>query len=237
MKKNILILLISLVSILSAQGQTNSDPVKDAIVNIYSQYLVYPQEKVYVQTDRPYYISGEKIFLRAFLLNASTHKQASFSRYVYVELVSPVDSVVIRKQIRMDENKMFYGALPLPESLPEGEYRIRSYTRYMENMGESCFFSHSVYIANPNSAKIDIDPQFDFIKKGEVAVTLQVRDEKTKGILYPNEIVCRLGNNQQKTMTKADLADRKYKKFDLKDNDTRRTMLVEYNDGRNSFSK
>jgi len=237
MKKNILILLISIVSILLAQGQTNSDPVKDAIVNIYSQYLVYPQEKVYVQTDRPYYISGEKIFFRAFLLNASTHKQATFSRYVYVELVSPVDSVVIRKQIRIDENKMFYGALPLPESLSEGEYRIRSYTRYMENMGESCFFSHTVYIANPNSAKIEIDPQFDFLKKGEVAVTLQVRDEKTKETLYPNYIKCRLGNNQQKTMTKADLADRKYKKFDLKDDDTRRTMLVEYNDGRNSFSK
>src|ERR1035437_6911724 len=145
-----IILFISLVQILSAQGQSYSDSVNNAIVNLYSQLLVYPQEKVYVQTDRPYYISGEKIFFRAFLLQASTLKQASFSRYVYVELVSPIDTVVVRKQIKLDESKMFYGELPLSESLPEGDYRIRCYTRYMENIGESCFFTRSVYIANPN---------------------------------------------------------------------------------------
>jgi len=237
MKKNIIILLISLFQTLSAQSQLYSDTVKNALVNIYSQLLVYPQEKVYVQTDRPYYISGEKIFFRAFLLNASTHLQASFSRYIYVELVSPVDSVVIRKQIRMDENKMFYGALSLPESLPEGDYRIRSYTRYMENTGETTFFSRSIYIANLNSARIDIHPQFDFSRQGQVAVNLQVRDGKSKEKYYPHEIICRLGNKQQKTITKADLVGDEFKKFDLKDNDSQRTLLVEYHDDRNSFSK
>ena len=237
MKKNIIILFISLAPLLSAQGQLYSDSVKNALVNIYSQLLVYPQEKVYVQTDRPYYLSGEKIFFRAFLLNASTHRQSSFSRYLYVELVSPVDSVVIRKQIRIDENKMFYGALPLTESLPEGDYRIRCYTRYMENMGESAFFTHSIYIVNPNSASIEIDPQVDFSRQGQVAISLQVKDEKTKEKRYPHEIVCSLGNSQQKTITKADLESGKSKKFNLKDNDSQRTLLVEYHDDRNSFSK
>ena len=237
MKKNIIILFISLSPLLSAQGQLYSDSVKNALVNIYSQLLVYPQEKVYVQTDRPYYISGEKIFFRAFLLNASTQRQASFSRYLYMELISPVDSIVIRKQIRLDEKKMFYGALPLPESLPEGDYRIRCYTRYMENMGDLFFYTHSIYIANPNSARIKIDPQFDLSRQGQVSLNLQVNDEKTKEKRFPHEIVCFLGNNQHKTITKADLEGGKSKIFNLKDNDSQRTLLVEYHDDRNSFSK
>jgi len=237
MKKYIIILFISLTPFLTAQGQLYSDSVKNALVNIYSQLLVYPQEKVYVQTDRPYYISGEKIFFRTFLLNASTQRQATFSRYLYVELVSPVDSVVIRKQIRIDDNKMFYGALPLPESLAEGDYRIRSYTRYMENMGESAFYSHSIFIANPNSGKIEIEPQVDFSRQGQVAVNLQVSDIKTKEKRYPHEIVCSLGSSQQKTITKADLESGKSKIFNMKDNNSQRTLLVEYHDDRNSFSK
>jgi len=47
------------------------DAVLDSVVNnIIKQLLIFPQEKVYLQTDKPYYITGEKIFFRAFLLDA-----------------------------------------------------------------------------------------------------------------------------------------------------------------------
>lgn len=155
------VLLVSITSSINVTAANSGDSIKNALVNLYSQLLVYPQEKMYIQTDRPYYINGEKIFFRAFLLQAATLKRADWSRYIYVELTSPTNSVLLRQQIRIQNDRMFYGDLKLPETLPEGSYRLRAYTRYMENIGEKFFFSKSIYIADPNAAKTNIQFQLN----------------------------------------------------------------------------
>ena len=138
--------------IIALYGQENAIP--DSVVNnIIKQLAVFPQEKIYLQTDKPYYINGEKIFFRAFLLDAFSNKQDTLSRYVYVELINPADSVAQRVKIRQDENHLFYGAIPLPERLPQGDYRMRAYTQYMQNQGESSFFLKQVRIGDPNILK------------------------------------------------------------------------------------
>lgn len=142
---SVLLTAVQLSFVFNAQSQQLANPIDHALLNIYSQLYVYPQEKIYVQTDRPYYLTGERMFFRAFLLHASTLKPSTLSRYVYVELISPQDTAVLRTKIRIDESNLFYGSLLLPESLPEGHYRLRSYTRYMENTGEA-YFSRVLFI-------------------------------------------------------------------------------------------
>jgi len=154
---SVLLTVVLLSFVFNAQSQQLANPIDHALLNIYSQLYVYPQEKIYVQTDRPYYLTGERMFFRAFLLHASTLKPSTLSRYVYVELISPQDTAVLRTKIRIDESNLFYGSLLLPESLPEGHYRLRSYTRYMENTGEAYFFTRPVYIADPKAAVADVD--------------------------------------------------------------------------------
>ena len=127
--------------------------LNSAINNIAKQLVLFPQEKIYLQTDKPYYITGEKIFFRAFLLDAFSNRQDTLSRYIYVELINPADSVAQRVKIRRDSTYLFYGAIPLPENLPQGNYKIRAYTRYMQNQGESSFFSKQVRIGDPQMLK------------------------------------------------------------------------------------
>jgi len=147
--KQITIIIILFTGCLTAlYGQEDTTLVR-AIDNITKQLIVFPQEKIYLQTDKPYYITGENIFFRAFLLDALTNKQESSSRYVYVELISRADSVVKRVKIRPDSLNLFYGAIPLPEKLKQGVYQIRAYTRYMQNQDESSFFSKQVRIGDP----------------------------------------------------------------------------------------
>ena len=147
MKKVALTVLLT-ACFITLYGQ--EDAVLDsAVSNITKQLIVFPQEKIYLHTDKPYYITGEKIFFRAFLLDAFSNKPAVESRYVYVELINPTDSVMQRLQIRSDENGLFHGAIPLLEDLPQGIYKIRAYTRYMYNQGESSFFSHYIRIGDP----------------------------------------------------------------------------------------
>ena len=124
-------------------------PLDSVVNNLAVQTFVFPQEKIYVQTDKPYYVSGEKLFFRAYLLDASMHHPVFLSRYIYVELINPKDaSSLIRVQIR-PENNIFSGYLQLPEELPQGHYQLRAYTRYMTNLSEDFFFTRSIYVADP----------------------------------------------------------------------------------------
>lgn len=124
-------------------------PLDSAVNNLAVLPFVFPQEKMYVQTDKPYYISGEKIFFRAYLLDTSLHHPVYLSRYIYVELIKQEsDSACVRVQIRPKDN-VFSGHIQLPEDLAQGHYRLRAYTRYMTNLDEDFFFTRSIYIANP----------------------------------------------------------------------------------------
>ena len=128
-------------------------PLDSAVNNLIAQNLVFPQEKIYLQTDKPCYIPGEKIFFRAFLLDASLHQPVVMSRYVYVELLHPpADSVLLRVQIR-PHNKLFSGYIPIPDDLEQGHYLLRAYTRFMTNTAEDFFFTRPVFIADPRQDK------------------------------------------------------------------------------------
>ncbi len=112
-----------------------------------NQLYVFPQEKIHLHTDRDYYVPGEKIWFKAYLTDAMTHQYPTSSRYMYVELISPVDTLVCRVMIRR-ENDLFHGNIFLSEIIHEGNYTLRAYTRYMENLGDDFFFKKNIRIGN-----------------------------------------------------------------------------------------
>ena len=193
----VLFVLASCITMLCGQEDAAID---SAITNnITRQLSVFPHEKIYLHTDKPYYITGEKIFFRAFLLDAFTNRQIARSRYVYIELVNPADSVVQRLRIRPDENNLFHGAIPLPEELPQGGYRIRAYTQYMQNQGESLFFSKQVRISDPQTLSVKTETNFKFIENGRIDVNMHFVDVKTNEIVKPELIHLRLNQDRQFT--------------------------------------
>ena len=197
MRKSVLILLILCTATLYGQ----EDARLDSAVNIIAKQLaVFPQEKIYLHTDKPYYITGEKIFFRIFPLDAYSGKLEMLSRYVYVELISPADSAVQRLKIRPDSTGLFYGAIPLPEDLPQGDYQIRAYTQYMLNQGESSFFSKRVKISDPQILSIQTESDFQFTEDGKINASLRFIDAKSKEVIIPQSINLRL--NQDPPFTK-----------------------------------
>lgn len=236
--KNWLTILL-LAASFSAYGQSagSSDSIwRQAVVDMGTQYLIYPQEKIYLQTDRPYYINGEKIFFRIFLLHPATRKHLTMSRYVYVELLTPTDSLAIRQMIRLDENGFFYGTLTLPEGLADGNYLIRAYTRYMENTGEAHFFTRPVYIADPNATRVEMESSFEYPSSNQVLVRLRFKVPESGEISYPQKLELNL--NQKKSTTVEPDEDGWFSaKFNLKEEESRRTLVTNYSDGKNSFKK
>ena len=221
MKRTILLFILSG---LLAGAAAQKIPLDSAVNNILTQVLLFPQEKLYLQTDKPYYISGEKVFFRAFLLNAFSYSPSDMSRYVYVELINPTDSVVIRQQIRPQEN-LFYGAIPLPEGLPGGNYKLRAYTRFMENLGEDYFFSRFLRIADPPGSSVAIETKFDFDDANKAGFSLRYLDARTKEPLLPEQIGLRL-NSDKLLSQKTDGDGWVRVKFNLSKDSPSRTVLA-----------
>lgn len=149
----------------------------------------FPQEKIHVQTDKSYYVSGETLWLRAHLVDALLLRQANASRYVYVELIDPLSAVVNRVMLHSDSMGYFHGNIMLDEALPEGNYMLRAYTRFMQNQGEDYFFQKYIHVISPLSADISPEINFNFVNN-KIDAEIYYVDKATKKRLTPDD--CRL---------------------------------------------
>ncbi len=114
---------------------------------IEQQRYDFPQEKIHVMTDRGSYLAGDTIWLRAWIVDAMTHQQVDASKFVYIELVSPTDSVLTRVKIHADVNGIYNGYLPLEVDMPEGRYQLTAYTMFMQSVGIDYFYSHPIEVS------------------------------------------------------------------------------------------
>lgn len=106
-----------------------------------------PQEKVYLQTDKPYYSAGEAIWFKGYVVNAATNFPNTLSRFIYVELIDKSNTVISRIKIKKD-SLGFAGFIDLKPELPSGSYALRAYTFWMQNAGTDFFFKKDIYIGN-----------------------------------------------------------------------------------------
>ncbi|MDP4239522.1 MAG: TonB-dependent receptor plug domain-containing protein [Bacteroidota bacterium] len=156
MKTKSILTLLALIAFtaLSHAQESEENPIKKLFID---QLSAFPQEKIYVQTNKGSYYPGETIWMRVHLVDAIFMKQANASRYVYVELINPAKHLVERVKLRPDSTGCFYGHIQLDEEIGEGDYLLRAYTRFMQNVGEDYFFTKHLYISNPVSEKVSVD--------------------------------------------------------------------------------
>ena len=75
----------------------------------------YPQEKVYLHLDKPFYAIGDDIWFKAYVLNSKTAAPSTISNILYVELINERDS--IKKQIRF---KLIFRVFSKPRTIQQG---------------------------------------------------------------------------------------------------------------------
>ncbi|WP_280748849.1 Plug domain-containing protein [Parabacteroides sp. PF5-9] len=147
MKRPFLFLLLVISTIpLFAQEKTHSFE-KRVQENILQQLTQYPQEKIHLHLDRDYYVPGERIWFKAYLTDAATHRSPGVSRYIYVELLNSSNELINRVMLR-PEKEMYYGHIFLSEAVPEDYYTIRAYTSYMNNPNNDYFFKKQIRIGS-----------------------------------------------------------------------------------------
>lgn len=155
MKRCVLLVLFVAFSISFFANGIHPDTIAS---DMWRQISAFPQEKLYVQTDRAEYVIGDTIWMRHHVVDAVTGLPSLVSRYVYVELVSPMGGLVHRAMMRQDEHGAIYGYMPTSSTMPSGQYMLRAYTRYMADATPEYIFVRPLRLRNvmENSVRITV---------------------------------------------------------------------------------
>ena len=225
LRKRFVILSLLLTLTVFCRGQVDTRPAKDSLIGkIIEQIVLFPQEKLFLHTDKPLYISGEKIWFRAWLVDAVLHTPV-INQYVYVELISPLDSLVTRVKIRPDQGA-FSGFIDLDQRLPEGNYTLRAYTETMLNMGEDYFFRNSIRVVGPLSATINTAVEYRFDDKDKITAEVRFTDIKTGKKISPDKLKMSINYQPLREVSMGDDTVA-YFPFRLPDDSNHRVLYVE----------
>ncbi len=141
--KNYLILLLLIFCLFSralAQADRIDEPLNGLLENLKEYQEKFPREKVYVQLDRDRYEAGEDIWFKAYTTISQFNFLSAVSRIIYVELIDSRNEIVLSSRLPVVSGLSF-GDFALPDSLPDGNYRIRAYTNWMRNFDERLFLN------------------------------------------------------------------------------------------------
>jgi hypothetical protein len=121
----------------------------------------FPQEKIFVHTDRNSYTAGETIWFKTY--TTLEGKPSDLSRIVYVELVNEKGIVTDKKMLKLSKGSA-PGELLLPGNLPSGNYSLNAYTLWMLNF-PYFIYRKNIYVYNTDYKNL---PGKAEVKKNEV---------------------------------------------------------------------
>ncbi|MES2732937.1 MAG: hypothetical protein V4714_14380 [Bacteroidota bacterium] len=143
--KRFLSLLVFLFSPLLLAAQTdNLTSLRQAFAQYNRSALT---EKLFVHTDRSFYIVGETIWFKIYYVDGTLHQPLDLSKVAYLELLDKDQMPVVQTKVVLGEGTG-HGSLVLPPSLASGQYVVRAYTNWMKNFSPDFYFHTSVTIVN-----------------------------------------------------------------------------------------
>lgn len=161
LRRNIVLSLLLLVT-----GHVYGQDFKQTITDKLRNYRnLYPNEKAYIHTDKPYYASGDTLWFKAYLVEGSLHLADSASNVLYVDLIHQKSGKnIVQRRIQLEAG-LGHGSFTLADSIPSGAYTLRAYTYWMRNFPDDFLFKKDVYIFenqehNPPTASDAFDVTF-----------------------------------------------------------------------------
>lgn len=151
------LLWVCSLSSLKAQSSTAVIPAWNKLPRLKTPF----QQKIYLHFDKPCYAAGERMWYRAYLLDANSLKEDTTNTPMYVELINTQDSIVARQKLQ-NIGGSYSGSFLLKELMPEGIYRVRAYTNWMRNNGSAYYYHRQFFIGNSLSSQIKSSIQYKF---------------------------------------------------------------------------
>ena len=177
---------------LKAAGQKNELAFLQNSVENYTKNNL--QEKLYVHTDKNFYVANEICWFKIYNVDAIFNKPLNISKVAYVELIDNNNKAVWQEKIALTEGTG-NGSILIPNAITTGNYTLRAYTNWMKNFNASFFFEKKISILNPSLTQennytpskenysIQIFPEGGNLVAGQLAkVAFKIANQFGKGI-------------------------------------------------------
>ncbi|HZF63212.1 MAG TPA: hypothetical protein VEZ55_01940 [Chitinophagaceae bacterium] len=105
------------------------------------------QEKVYVHTDKLFYLAGETLWFKIYNVDASFHMPINVSKVAYIELLDSEQRPVFKTKAALSEGTGS-GSVLLPDDIASGNYIFRAYTNWMKNFGADFYYQKAITLLN-----------------------------------------------------------------------------------------
>jgi TonB-dependent SusC/RagA subfamily outer membrane receptor len=151
MKAFKLSLILLVCSIASSVAQTAKPAsLKEQAAKLKTFFDQHQMEKAYLHFDKPYYAAGDTIYFKAYAVAGEKNALSLLSGVLYADLIGPQNKIINGIKLQMIGG-LAWGDFALPDSLPGGNYRVRAYTKLMQNYGSDVFFEKTLPIAAINN--------------------------------------------------------------------------------------
>ena len=112
--------------LLFACSIANAQRAVDAITKPFDDYRSnHLQEKLFVHTDKDFYMAGEIIWFKVYATNAMFNQPFDFSKISYVEILSRENKPVLQAKVALN-NGSGSGSFQFPYSVNTGRYILRA---------------------------------------------------------------------------------------------------------------
>lgn len=105
------------------------------------------QEKIFVHTDKEFYLAGEICWFKVYMVDAGLHRPLDLSKVAYLEWLDKDNRPVLQAKIGLRDGHGD-GSMYLPLTLHSGHYKLRAYSSWMRNSGVDGFFEKALTVVN-----------------------------------------------------------------------------------------
>lgn len=137
------ITIILFLVVVAIEGFSQSEKATlDQLAERLSTYA--PKEaytSVYLKTDKDVYGSGEDLWFSAFVLDRKFFTLSEADKTLYVQLQQKHTDSTVWREMYPIANGLSAGQVYLPQTLPEGEYILKAYTKHSFFSRQSLFYA------------------------------------------------------------------------------------------------
>jgi hypothetical protein len=117
-------------------------------------------EKVYVQTDKPYYYPGDTIWMKGYLRYSSPEARDELSKVLYVDFLNGKGGLMYTRVVPI-KNGQSVSDFVLASDLPKDSYTLRAYTSYTQNFDD--YFLRSIPVLSLDEVIAPTEKRNEFI--------------------------------------------------------------------------
>ena len=188
---------IYLFTVMQVSGQQNLNDIQAAFHQYNNSSLT---EKVFAHTDKGFYLAGEIVWFKLYVVNGDDNKPINLSKVAYVEIMDKDQKSVLQGKIALDSGTG-NGSLYIPLSFNTGVYKLRAYTHWMKNFDAGYYFEKPITIVNsvknpgkqttlPRNYDVQFFPEGGNLVQGiQSKVAFKIVDRSGKGVDFRGSVV------------------------------------------------